>query len=403
MAITLAGYARASSVLERHEVMTLVGFTLVGGSCNFAIMQLAPVLASRMELHHTFGSMERSCCTKMACFQVVNTVASALAFYLFTAQTGQSWYHFGPPFILGVMLCDTIIQSIGFDLLQPEIMFNRLWLAPKAHTQREMNQLFDASVEIYLARRLQLVIKFIALCLIFAPAMPICYLVTACFMWLSIWIGAWCQEPGLAVPLRSTFSPQTPSCALPCADRFNLLRRIAPPPRSPDSLISMVLEAILPSLILLHLASVVLFYSSKWVLLQARPLCARLSGQAQNCGVRQDAAAPACTTPAALTEATAAIGIAWASLLLSGSLLLFYWHRERRRMRGATAHVVGDEFARYLDHLTVSGHSVQDQVLKEPRMSDFRGQPGLTTYTPPIPASVYREMNRRASVASGSV
>eukprot|EP00966_Prymnesium_polylepis_P082115 1902361-Prymnesium_polylepis.2 len=72
-------------------------------------------------------------------------------------------------------------------------------------------------------------------------------------------------------------------------------------------------------------------------------------------------------------------------------------------MRGATAHVVGDEFARYLDHLTVSGRSVQDQVLKEPRMTDFRGQPGLTTYTPPLPTSVYREMNRRVSVPGAEV
>ena len=141
----------------------------------------------------------------------------------------------------------------------------------------------------------------------------------------------------------------------------------------PFTLISVVLEVVLPSLVVLHVVSVVLFYSSERVSLQARPLCEKRA--VQNCSVARLADGPlrACTTLAALSEATATVAIALFSSLMWGSLLLYYLMRERGRKRGRTVHLVGDEFARYMDHLSVSGNKVQDQVLREPRTSEFHG------------------------------
>ncbi|KAL3910085.1 MAG: hypothetical protein SGPRY_009191 [Prymnesium sp.] len=50
------------------------------------------------------------------------------------------------------------------------------------------------------------------------------YALAAAFMWLSMWI-----------------------------DRYNLLRQFAPPPRSPDALIDVVLRIILPVAMIVHL------------------------------------------------------------------------------------------------------------------------------------------------------
>jgi hypothetical protein len=94
-----------------------------------------------------------------------------------------------------------------------------------------MNAILSPKADIYLAFRLQLVAKLVVICLIYSAALPISYLLTACFMWLAMWI-----------------------------DRYNLLRRFAPPPRSPDFLIAVMLTYILPAAILLHLGGTVLFY-----------------------------------------------------------------------------------------------------------------------------------------------
>jgi hypothetical protein len=57
------------------------------------------------------------------------------------------------------------------------------------------------------------------------------YVLAGLFVWLSMWI-----------------------------DRYNLLRRFAPPPRSPDTLIGLVLCIILPIAIFVQLLCALMFY-----------------------------------------------------------------------------------------------------------------------------------------------
>ena len=64
---------------------------------------------------------------------------------------------------------------------------------------------------------LQLVGKLPVITLIYSSAIPICYALCALMMWMSMWI-----------------------------DRWNLLRMVVPPPRSPPWLISLMLCKILP-------------------------------------------------------------------------------------------------------------------------------------------------------------
>ena len=128
--------------------------------------------------------------------------------------------------VFGTLLSDLVWINIGVNLLRPPMRISRYCRAPMARTQREMNRLYVADADIYLARRLQLVVKFVVTCLIFSPAMPASWWVTALFLWLSQGI-----------------------------DRINLLGQLAPPPRSPDQLVATTLRFILPFALLARLCA----------------------------------------------------------------------------------------------------------------------------------------------------
>ena len=181
------------------------GFTLMIIAGNIFIFVLTPHLANTVEHHHTFGSKQSSCFLKMFLFQVFNTVVASSVFYFFDRySTRHSWYAYGPSMILNVLLGDMLFIQIFLDLIQPPVLISRWLHAPRASTQREMNELYVAKADIYVAFRLQLMAKFLTVTLIFSSALPIAYGFAAAFLWLSKWI-----------------------------DRINLLRRLEPPPRSP--------------------------------------------------------------------------------------------------------------------------------------------------------------------------
>ena len=146
--------------------------------------------------------------------------------------------------ILNVLIGDLFVIGLGIDLAP-----RRDRVPPPRHeatTQREMNHLYTEKADIYLAFRLQvrwaaplpptplhiplptprltphpstlqLVGKLPVITLIYSSAIPICYALCALMMWMSMWI-----------------------------DRWNLLRMVVPPPRSPPWLISLMLCKILP-------------------------------------------------------------------------------------------------------------------------------------------------------------
>ena len=228
----------------RMRILLQVGFTcgiIVG---NIFIFILTPLLAERMEKHHTFGSKQFSCFLKMFLFQVFNTVVASTVFDFWATDDRHSWYAFGAPMIANVLIGDLGLILLVIDGLQIGLLVARYISAPRAKSQREMNDRFACKAEIYVAFRLQLVAKYITIVLIYGAALPIGYGLGALFLYLGQWV-----------------------------DRVNLLRRYLPPPRSPDGLISFMLRAILPIALVVHMLCAVLFYANEYWLVQSDPLC----------------------------------------------------------------------------------------------------------------------------------
>ena len=351
--------------------------------------------------------------------------------------------------ILNVLLGDLLVINLGIDLGRPDILIARHFLAQRTHTQREMNAMFAPRADIYLAFRLQardmcmcmvcmacaytllpygyssplvttsahpnpnpkpqpqpypdnsspspgphsppptitlrpqpqpippsaslqLTTKFIVITLLYSAALPICYVFCGCFMWVSMWI-----------------------------DRYNLLRRLVPPPRSPDALISLILRVIFPVAISLHLISSVIFYSFELALISNDPRC-EAGEQPVVCRLDADPHRAPCQTAHTQAMAERAMRIIWLSLLVWGAMLAFYVTREARRKVDQGIHLINNDLvASYLDVITVQ-QDVKSQVLSEPeqivkgalaqRYNTFRGQNGLRLYMPPLPPHVIQEL-----------
>ena len=230
--ISFANYGMGPVMASANSLASRVGlqvvFTLLIILGNIFIFILTPIVAHRYERHYTFGGKELSCFSKMVSFQVFNTVVASTVFYFFSSffePTRHSWYEYGSSMVLNVLIGDIFVINLGIDFGQPGQLITKYLQAPTARTQRELNTMVTSSrtADIYLAFRLQLVVKIVVICLIYSSAIPICYLLTAFFRLLAMWI-----------------------------DRYNLLRRLAPPPRSPDALVSLVLGKIFPAAIAIH-------------------------------------------------------------------------------------------------------------------------------------------------------
>ena len=89
--------------------------------------------------------------------------------------------------ILNVLIGDLFVIGLGIDLARPGAIVCR-HLATKATTQREMNHLYTEKADIYLAFRLQLVCKYIIIALMYASALPACFLLGFLFFLLSAWV-----------------------------------------------------------------------------------------------------------------------------------------------------------------------------------------------------------------------
>ena len=196
--------------------------------------------------------------------------------------------------------------------------------------------MFAPRADIYLAFRLQLTTKTIVITLLYSAALPICYIFCATFMWVSMWI-----------------------------DRYNLLRRLVPPPRSPDALISLILRVIFPVAISLHLLASVMFYSFELGLISADPPC-EAGEQPVVCRLASDPHRAPCQTAHTVAQAERAMGIIWLSLGVWGAMLAFYVTREARRKEDQGIHLINNDLvASYLDVITVQ-QDVKSQVLAEP-------------------------------------
>ena len=176
-----------------------------------------------------------------------------------TMQTfKRQWYELGGQLIVNNMFGDFIAMHLLLDfagfpidivpmLLRAKLPFccgsKRLakwnineWFAkrilPKlAHTQMAMDRLYIIRRDLYLAFRMQFAGKFVVICLMFPSAIPFLYLVGTAYFWLALWV-----------------------------DRYNLLRHVAPPPRTGPSLTVAMATFWFPLSIVLHLGLAIVFF-----------------------------------------------------------------------------------------------------------------------------------------------
>ena len=373
----------------RMRILLQVGFTcgiIVG---NIFIFILTPLLAERMEKHHTFGSKQFSCFLKMFLFQVFNTVVASTVFYFWATDDRHSWYAFGAPMIANVLIGDLGLILLVIDGLQIGLLVARYISAPRAKSQREMNDRFACKAEIYVAFRLQLVAKYITIVLIYGAALPIGYGLGALFLYLGQWV-----------------------------DRVNLLRRYLPPPRSPDGLISFMLRAILPIALLVHMLCAALFYANEYWLVQSDPLCPEgvTITIAPVPTVEYGGAEPRCQTAATVREAQLSFYIVCGSGGFWGLFLLRFICRELCRSVERGVHTLegtegGSAVAAFLDQGFHEEDEGGSDLLHETRRGAryYRRGAGLVgdrrqrLYLPPLPRSVLRSLRRRAATMGDDV
>ena len=165
-----------------------------------------------------------------------STIASWVDDYnpLGTWSLGTAWYATGGTVILTALVGDFLFINLLIDLVRPDVLLMRRVLAPRARTQRAMNALYKRDADIYVAFRLQLINKMVVVALIYGTAFPALYGLGFLFCLAAHWI-----------------------------DRYNLLRRFAPPPPTSDRLIAQWLRVVVPCSILLHMTFAVFLFRGK--------------------------------------------------------------------------------------------------------------------------------------------
>ena len=202
--------------------------------CNVLIFATVPQLSDRLERQRTFAGKESSIAIKLAVFQVYNTVVASSAF-LFDhriSQFSRAWYPTGGVLIGAIVFGDAVFIQVLLDWVHVDVLFRRFLLAPRATTQLQMDRIYIAAADIYLAFRYQFAIKFIVIILMFATAIPVLLLVGALYFYVAAWI-----------------------------DRDNLLRRLSPPPCSSAVLSNIVTVVIFPTAVVLHVILGIIFFA----------------------------------------------------------------------------------------------------------------------------------------------
>ena len=202
---------------------------------NVILFVSVPVLADKIERHTTFSGKEVSIMLQMVFFQCFNTIIAALAFS-FNPDIGffsRKWYTTGGALITTIALGDAVFIQVLLDWIRVDGLFKRHCLAHRAKTQLKMDRLFTIEADIYLAFRCQFCGKFVVICFMFGTAIPLLYFIGALFFWLGSWI-----------------------------DRYNFLRRLAPPPRTDTRLTKTLCLYITPLALALHAMMALFFFST---------------------------------------------------------------------------------------------------------------------------------------------
>ena len=233
---------------------------LVTGYC--LIFLLVPLLAYKVERHHTCSARERAIYVKLVFFQTVVTVFALVYFLLgdipalrrwvpggngagdMEAHNLEGFYTSGAKVLVGGIVGDAVIINLLIDLWRPDIRIAR-WQARRARTQRRMNRLWKRDGDLYLAFRLQLASKWVVLGLGFYTLVP----ALVPLMCLQYGIANW-------------------------VDRYNILRALTPPPPEDASCVRILVQWLLPFAVLLHMAVTIPAFAVKEERLGVASVCA---------------------------------------------------------------------------------------------------------------------------------
>ena len=265
------------SVMVIGTVVLLVGYLVV--------FITVPIVEVQFMRHTTVTGKESSQVLKLVTFQVMATISTIGSFAIDTAGSfNRDWYITGGFMLVNGMFVDLFVITCliqGWGLM---LNVSRLFIAPSALTQAEMNAAYAGdgatmckarrsspaisprsrhsslvahwysslrgmtcrlpsslggltcrlpmSVSTDVADRLQLVTKFVVICYICSAAIPLLNWIVLLVLTISITV-----------------------------DETNLLRRLYPAPQSDDTVVRVILVFVMPLAVLLHILAARVFFS----------------------------------------------------------------------------------------------------------------------------------------------
>ena len=237
---------------------------------NVVIFALVPQLSTRLDRHHHRSTQHLHMLLKMAIFQWFNTSSTAVVFlflnwqvdpadtgcplaqgmplahgeecfdaahtasYAFNPRCVRHWYTTGALALLNALIGDLTAILGLIELVRPDKLITRYILAPRAHSQAEMNDIWCLDSSLYLPFRYQLVLKVVLITFMFCPAIPLLLPFAALFMSFSYFI-----------------------------DKYNLMRVFKPPPRTTERSVAMSVLYLLPAAVFGHVWMALFFYSKQ--------------------------------------------------------------------------------------------------------------------------------------------
>lgn len=204
---------------------------------NVSMFILLPLLAQKFEKHHSYTHMEVSSMVKLVFFQTVNTFSIAYNVWG-TPRNNPDFYNNGGNFVINLLIGDLLLLN-GIELLRPEWLIQTKLVAPQAHSQTALNELYEG-VPFMLWQRYQFVFKFICVTFTFGTALPICYFILFACLAMTYYV-----------------------------DRYNMLFKFKQPPKFNKTLAWFVMEVMMPVAIVLKVISSVYWF---WITDSTLPL-----------------------------------------------------------------------------------------------------------------------------------
>lgn len=275
--------AEGKSVAADLSVMVIGTVVLLWG--YLVVFITVPIVEVQFMRHTTVTGKEASQVLKLVTFQVMATISTIGSFAADTAGSfNRDWYITGGFMLVNGMFVDLFVITCliqGWGLM---LNVSRLFIAPSALTQAEMNAAYAGdgatmckarrsspaisprsrhsslvtrccsslcgmtcrlpsslggltcrlpmSVSTDVVDRLQLVTKFVVMCYICSAAIPLLHWVVLLVLTISI-----------------------------AVDETNLLRRLYPAPQSDDTVVRVILVFVMPLAVLLHILAARVFFS----------------------------------------------------------------------------------------------------------------------------------------------